>query len=31
MREIESYLARATDQADLEQRIAKIERSARRH
>jgi len=28
MREVERYLAQATDLADLEQRIAKIERSA---
>ena len=31
MREIESYLAQATDLADLEQRVAQIERSARGH
>ena len=31
MREIESYLSQATDLADLEHRIAKIERSARWH
>lgn len=31
MREVESYLSEATDLADLERRIAQIERSARRH
>jgi len=31
MREVESYLAQATDLVDLEHRIAKIERSARWH
>jgi hypothetical protein len=31
MREIERYLAQATDLADLEHRIAKIERSAQWH
>lgn len=31
MREVESYLSQATDLADLEHRIARIERSARWH
>jgi len=31
MREVESYLAQATDLVDLEHRIAQIERSARWH
>jgi hypothetical protein len=31
MREVERYLAEATDLAELEHRIAQIERAARRH